>query len=376
MLVKPLRIRPCDGICRLTTVFMLHRIICVILGVAIIVAAAVVDPKSTADPAASPEDRAKEDLSRYEYPSMEAIRWKAHFVRPQDSLERLFGKDWVAVARFNRIDRRHTYPGMTIKVPENMEDIRDYTPLPADLRKGAEPCEVHPPERHGAVARGVRIRQARLLDAGGDRNRGAPHPDRPLPGGGLPPQAHLIPLQDAKGERPVPDGLRHPLPTSTRSRSPTGSMRGTFPGGPPPTAASASSTRRCSTGSTASRTSRSSTTRRSSTPGRSARSLYAEDDGTQKLLPTARLIEIIGDLPNTTATIAAVNRAAASGRTRIFAVGESRNDSLLPARCGRIGSKRRKVRLLNFPETQPIVIPAEAGIQFLQLLHRFPLPRE
>ncbi len=116
---------------RLTSGLWLHRIICVILGIAIVVAAAVVDPKSTADPAASPEDRAQEDLSRYEYPSLKGIRWKAHFVRPQDSLERLFGKDWVFVARFNRIDRRHVYPGMTIKVPENMEEIRNYNPLPA-----------------------------------------------------------------------------------------------------------------------------------------------------------------------------------------------------------------------------------------------------
>ncbi len=112
-----------------------HRILYVMLGVAIIAAAAVVAPKSTSDPAASPEDRAKEDLSRYEYPSLEGIRWKAHFVRPQDSLERLFGKDWVAVARFNRIDRRHAYPGMTIKIPENMEEIRNYTPMPATYEK-------------------------------------------------------------------------------------------------------------------------------------------------------------------------------------------------------------------------------------------------
>jgi hypothetical protein len=112
-------------------VFMLHRIIYLIVGAAIILAAAVFDPKSTADPAASPADRAKEDLSRYEYPSLARIKWKSHFVRPQDSLERLFAKDWVFVARFNRIDRRHVYPGMTIKVPEKMEDIRDYTPLPA-----------------------------------------------------------------------------------------------------------------------------------------------------------------------------------------------------------------------------------------------------
>jgi lipoprotein-anchoring transpeptidase ErfK/SrfK len=123
---------------RLASGLVPRRIIYVMLGVAIIAAAAVVNPKSTADPAASPEDRAKEDLSRYEYPSMEGIRWKAHFVRPQDSLERLFGKDWGAVVRFNRIDRRHTYPGMTIKVPENMGDIRGYTPMPAIYEKAQQ----------------------------------------------------------------------------------------------------------------------------------------------------------------------------------------------------------------------------------------------
>jgi hypothetical protein len=115
---------------RLSSGLLLHRVFYLILGFAIIFAAAVFDPKSTSDPAASPEDRAKEDLSRYEYPSQKTIRWKAHFVRPQDSLERLFGKDWVLVARFNRIDRRHVYPGMTIKVPENMEETRTYNPLP------------------------------------------------------------------------------------------------------------------------------------------------------------------------------------------------------------------------------------------------------
>ncbi len=114
---------------------MLHRVVCLILGVAVIIAAAVFDPKSTSDPVASPQDRAREDLSRYEYPSMAGIKWKAHFVRPQDSMERLFGDDWISVARFNRIDRRHTYPGMTIKVPENMDDIRNYTPLPVTYEK-------------------------------------------------------------------------------------------------------------------------------------------------------------------------------------------------------------------------------------------------
>ena len=114
---------------------MLHRFICLILGVAIIIATAAFAPKSTSDPAASPQNRAREDLSRYEYPSMAGLRWKPHFVRPQDSLERLFGDDWIHVARFNRIDRRHVYPGTTIKAPVRMADILNYEPLPAIYEK-------------------------------------------------------------------------------------------------------------------------------------------------------------------------------------------------------------------------------------------------
>ena len=87
-------------------------------------------PSATDDPAASPADHAHEDLSRVEYPSLANIKWHAHFVQPHQTLESLFGADWIWVARFNRVDRRHVYPGMTIKVPDNMADIRNYTPLP------------------------------------------------------------------------------------------------------------------------------------------------------------------------------------------------------------------------------------------------------
>ncbi|MCK9364121.1 MAG: L,D-transpeptidase family protein [Syntrophales bacterium] len=106
-----------------------------LIAFAIIFAVAIFDPKTISNPAASPEDKANEDLSRYEYPSIKEIGWQGHFVRPQDSLERLFGKDWLAIARFNRIDRRHVYPGMTIKVPENIDKIKDYTPMPAQYEK-------------------------------------------------------------------------------------------------------------------------------------------------------------------------------------------------------------------------------------------------
>ncbi len=102
--------------------------------VAVIIFSAIVlkEPGSTADPGASPSDGAKEDLSRIDYPSLRQVDWEPHFIKPNESLETLFGKDWVTVARFNRIDRRHTYPGMTIKVPVNMAEARKYTPMPLE----------------------------------------------------------------------------------------------------------------------------------------------------------------------------------------------------------------------------------------------------
>ncbi|WP_041971997.1 L,D-transpeptidase [Geobacter sp. OR-1] len=96
-------------------------------------------PSAISDPAANPEDPAKEDLTRVAYPSIAGIKWRPQFIRPQDTPDLLFGKDWPLVARFNRIDRRHLYPGMTIKVPEKMDDIRNYTPLPREY----EPARRH-----------------------------------------------------------------------------------------------------------------------------------------------------------------------------------------------------------------------------------------
>lgn len=108
-----------------------HKIILTLLLTGILVGFTVLrTPSATDVPSASPEDAAREDLSRVEYPSLKNIKWHPQFIQPQQSLESLFGADWVLVARFNRIDRRHAYPGVTIKVPDNMQDIRTYTPLP------------------------------------------------------------------------------------------------------------------------------------------------------------------------------------------------------------------------------------------------------
>jgi len=117
---------------------MLRKILLVFLSMMFVVIV-LYKPDATSEPGPNPEDPARENLARIEYPSLADIPWEPRFIRPQDTLEKLFGDDWVYVARFNRIDRRHVYPGMTIKVPKNMEDIKGYTPMPADY----EPARHH-----------------------------------------------------------------------------------------------------------------------------------------------------------------------------------------------------------------------------------------
>ncbi len=104
------------------------------MALAIFSAITVHNPSLTAEPGANPLDPAREDLTRVEYPSQKRMKWHGHFIRPNETLESLFGSDWQHVARFNRIDRRHVYPGMTIKVPDNMADIRGYSPLPLEYQ--------------------------------------------------------------------------------------------------------------------------------------------------------------------------------------------------------------------------------------------------
>ncbi|NVN89128.1 MAG: L,D-transpeptidase [Desulfuromonadales bacterium] len=117
-----------------------HKLILIMLFTSLLVGFMVLRvPTLTAEPEASPQDKALEDLSRVEYPSLKTIKWHAHFIKPSETLESLFGDDWIWVARFNRIDRRHIYPGMTIKAPDNMADIRNYTPLPQEY----EPAKGH-----------------------------------------------------------------------------------------------------------------------------------------------------------------------------------------------------------------------------------------
>ncbi|HEY6873526.1 MAG TPA: L,D-transpeptidase family protein [Geobacteraceae bacterium] len=117
---------------------MLRKILFILIAISFLVIL-VYKPAAISEPGASPTDPAREDLARIAYPSQDAIPWTPRFIRPQDTLESLFGKDWPDIARFNRVDRRHVYPGMTIKVPRNMAQARDYCPLPAEY----EPAKRH-----------------------------------------------------------------------------------------------------------------------------------------------------------------------------------------------------------------------------------------
>jgi len=107
------------------------RILAKLVGIVLFVAIVVHEPFTSADPAANPRDPAQEDLTRIDFPSQRAVPWRAHFLRPQDTAENLFGDEWPTVARFNRVDRRHLYPGMTIKVPLDLPGARTYTPMPS-----------------------------------------------------------------------------------------------------------------------------------------------------------------------------------------------------------------------------------------------------
>jgi len=108
----------------------MYRFGSILVSLGILSAIILYQPAGISEPGANPLDPAKEDLTRVEYPSQKNMKWHGRFIKPHETLETMFGSDWQLVARFNRIDRRHVYPGMTLKVPDNLADVRGYSPLP------------------------------------------------------------------------------------------------------------------------------------------------------------------------------------------------------------------------------------------------------
>ncbi len=65
------------------------------------------------------------------HPSDDRVEWDCRILKKGETPEGLFGDRWKDVVRFNRIDRRHLYPGRPLKVPRRIAEIAGYTPLPA-----------------------------------------------------------------------------------------------------------------------------------------------------------------------------------------------------------------------------------------------------
>ncbi len=80
------------------------------------------------------------NLCRVIHPSDSKIEWHCVRIKRGETLEKLFGDRWKDVARFNRVDRKHAYPWVQIKVPERIDDIKDFSPMP----KTYPPAEKEP----------------------------------------------------------------------------------------------------------------------------------------------------------------------------------------------------------------------------------------
>lgn len=72
-----------------------------------------------------------QSLCEVHFPSDTLIAWTCVKLTWEDTPEKLFGPYWEDVLRFNRMDRRHFYGGISIKVPLRFEDIEGFTPMPA-----------------------------------------------------------------------------------------------------------------------------------------------------------------------------------------------------------------------------------------------------
>lgn len=83
------------------------------------------------------ESRKIANLCNVVHPGDAVIAWDCRKIKKGETPETLFGDRWLDVLRFNRLDRRHLIPGVSIKVPRYLDDIEAYSPLPDSYPKAA-----------------------------------------------------------------------------------------------------------------------------------------------------------------------------------------------------------------------------------------------
>ena len=76
-------------------------------------------------------------LCEVRYPSDARIEWSCLKLKSTDTPDALFVEYWQDVLRFNSMDRRHFYGGISIKVPMRLAEIKGFTPLPATYPEAA-----------------------------------------------------------------------------------------------------------------------------------------------------------------------------------------------------------------------------------------------
>jgi hypothetical protein len=76
-------------------------------------------------------------LCEISYPSDRLVQWQCLKLKPTDTPQALFRERWQDVLRFNRMDRRHFLGGVSIKVPRNLEQIRNFTAMPMTYPQAA-----------------------------------------------------------------------------------------------------------------------------------------------------------------------------------------------------------------------------------------------
>jgi len=77
-------------------------------------------------------------LCEIHYASDDQVEWTCRKLNWQDTPQSLFGDYWQDVLRFNRLDRRHFIGGRSVKVPEKLERIFHYSPLPLSYPDAAQ----------------------------------------------------------------------------------------------------------------------------------------------------------------------------------------------------------------------------------------------
>jgi hypothetical protein len=76
-------------------------------------------------------------LCEIHYPSDQKIEWRCQKLTAKDTPQGMFGAHWLDVLHFNRMDRRHFFGGVSIKVPNHIQQINSFTPLPASYPAAA-----------------------------------------------------------------------------------------------------------------------------------------------------------------------------------------------------------------------------------------------